>query len=664
MSLRGTRLGLVALLALGCVSGAALAAPSDESPAWQSLPPATSSDAEGAEREAADEASDEPEAPSNPFTSVPADSVEGSLSRVLSSPDVSFCKAEQAAAREDSRLCSLSRLSARQRCPGLRQACASKPAEASPGSSSGWTIRNGLAMLGDLAFWVVLAGLLVVLGLALRRVFADTEFAPPGAPERRSASTSEAAPVARHVAETDVARLWAMAQESALAARFEEAVAALQGALIHALRISGKLHVSPAQTNGDYLRALRPDPTLHATARDVFRSVEAVQFGGAPASGELYRKLFERVQPIVVRVLFVLLLCAFGLAQTGCSKAFGGDPVGGADGLGVLTRLLTDQHTTVRRRVRALNVIEPEVSAILVVGEQPSEAWVKLLEFAAGGGMLVVSESSEDLAKATHVHYSADAHTGRLDMPTGFEPSQLELFAVVRHSLELRNPEDTESDRTFAQVGKRAYVAERSHGAGSVLYFGDDDFLSNASLSVGDNAFFAVSLLRRNGQVLELVGPWTGGGSSSTFSSLFKAGLGALLAQLALLAVLFGWYGGTAFGLRKDPIAVRRRAFRDHVLALGESYRRARATRFALASYGSWLTERLRERLSPQQPIGLIDLAGRVAGRVDRPESELVVLLTEAREAQDDFAAARSSPADLSTLEKLEALTVRAGGSK
>jgi hypothetical protein len=395
----------------------------------------------------------------------------------------------------------------------------------------------------------------------------------------------------------------------------------------------------------------------------VFRSVEAVQFGGAPASAELYEKLFERVRPVVVRVLSVLLLCAFAFGQAGCSKSFGGQSDGGGRGLDVLTGLLRDQHTTVRRRIRALNVIEPDVSAILVVGEQPSEVWVKLLEFAADGGTLVVSESSAELTDATNVRYSSDDYAGRLDLPADFESTELSLSAVTRHALELGEATN-EVDRTFALAGKRVYVAERSYRLGSVLYFGDDDFLSNASLSVGDNAFFAVSLLSRSGQVLELVGPWTGGGSSSTFSSLFKAGLAALVAQLALLAVLFGWHGGAAFGLRRDPSVIRRRAFRDHVLALGVNYRRARATRFALASYGSWLIERLRERLSPQQPIGLIDLAGRIAARLPVPESELVLLLAEARAAQDDLAVARPSAADLNTLEKLEILTVRAGGSK
>ena len=89
-----------------------------------------------------------------------------------------------------------------------------------------------------------------------------------------------------------------------------------------------------------------------------------------------------------------------------------------------------------------------------------------------------------------------------------------------------------------------------------------------------------------------------------------------------------------AIGVRRNAFGWRVRAAwgrrRHHVLALGESYRRARATRFALATYGSWLIERLRERLSPQQPIGLIDLAGRIVGgyrKVDGHRLRLILFL-------------------------------------
>jgi hypothetical protein len=325
--------------------------------------------------------------------------------------------------------------------------------------------------------------------------------------------------------------------------------------------------------------------------------------------------------------------------------------------------LLTDQHTRVRRRIRALNVIEPEVGAILVVGEQPDEAWSKLLDWSADGGTLILTGPSAVLEKATGVSFSARDYSGRLELASEFAATPLELSASASHSLSLPASAGR-SVRTFASAENRPYVLEMQHGEGTLLLFADEDFLQNASLSVGDNGFFAFSLLNRPETVLELVGPWTGGGADSTLGAVKNAGMGPLLAQLCFVALLFGWSGGVAFGSRRDPKVQRRRAFRDHVVALGDNYRRGRATRFALATYGSWLVERLRDRLSFEQPIGLIELASRVAARVPESESELVVLFAEIRQAQEDVATARPSPADLALLNKLETLALRVGGSK
>jgi hypothetical protein len=460
-----------------------------------------------------------------------------------------------------------------------------------------------------------------------------------------------------------VAKLWARAAESASASRFDDAVSALQAALIHALRISGKLHVSPAETNGDYLRALRPEPALHGTAREVFRAVESVQFGGMAANATLYRQLFERVQPIVTRALAAAVLLVLAFTQSGCSKQLGLDANEQAHDFGVLTHLLSDQHTTVRRRLRTLNVIEPQVTEILVAGGEPDQISSSLLEWVSQGGTLIVTGPSPALSTATGVHYDARDYSGPLELSADFKPTELALSAVAEHALSLPAPSPP-GTQTYASLDGRPYVATVPHGSGQVLFVGDSAFFENASLSVGDNAFFSVSLLRRPGQVLELVGPWTGGGADSPVLALTNAGLGLLLAQLCVLGLLFGWNGGAAFGTRRDPVAERRRAFQDHVLALGANYRRARATRFALATYGAWLIERLRDRLSPQQPIGLIELAGRVATRLPEPETELVSLFVETRQAQEDLETARPSPVDLATLNKLEALAVRVGGSK
>lgn len=617
-------------------------------------------DAHADDAEADDAEADEPQVSNDRFEGVSQADVERSLSGALSDPSTAFCQAKERDPFGDPALCSLSKVEVRQRCPGLKMACRLTDEE-----RRRWRIPTWLGSLADLTFWALLGVLLVALAIAVWRTLGSARLEQQASKPVVFSGTDEPVRAARRSGEGDVARLWAQAERAASASRFEEAVATLQAALVHALRISGKLHVSPALTNGDYLRALRTDPTLHGPVREVFREVEAVQFGGAEANEALYRKVFARVQPIVTRALsaLVLLLLCFGQVSCG-SGLFKGDFHGSAHGLGVLTRLLNEQHTTVRRRLRPLDELEPDVGSILVVGEQPGEVWSKLFEFASAGGTLIITAESDDLEEASHTRYLPSSYSGKLAwLPVGFEPAQFELSAVCEHALELPPPQRAR-DRTFATANMRPYVAERGYGAGRLLFFADEDFLSSASLSLGDNAFFVTSLLRRPGQVLELVGPWTGGGSTSAFSSLFKAGLGVLLAQLGLFAVVFGWHGGVRFGSPLDPVAPRRRAFRDHVLALGASYRRARATRFALATYGSWLTERLRDRVSPQQPIGLIDLAGRVATRVGQPESELVLLLAETRDAQDDAAHAKPSAADLSTLEKLETVTLRAGGSK
>jgi len=616
----------------------------------------TPDDAESTDTSEDDEAAE----PVNPFLNSPPESVENSLQRTLKSPAATFCNKYQNGEQPDPQLCEWSRLPSHQRCPALARACAPPP----PAKSNFWNhIGDVFGGAAEIAYWGILALMVVLLAMAVRRMLGAAVLASDD-PEPRELPLPDAPKGAPRVPnDADVARLWARAQQSALATHFDEAVAALQGALIHALRVLGNLHVSPAYTNGDYLRALRSEPSLHGAARDVFRAVEGVQFGGSAATPDLYQRLFERVRPIVERALtlgVVLLLC---WSQSGCSAASGEESESSARGLGVLTQLLTDQQTTVRRRIRALKEIEPQVTEILVAGELPDEAWSKLLHWVSDGGTLIVTDSAPAIEKKLHASYMPHAYRGRLELGPGFDPVHLELSANTDHALDFPTG-SAGNDRLFARVEGHPYIASRQYGEGSVLFFADGEFLSNASLSIGDNAFFAVSLLTRPRQVLEIVGPWTGGGATSIFGALRSAGLGPLLLQLLVLTFFYAWCRGTAFGTRRDPVLVQRRAFRDHVLALGDCYRKARATRFVLATYGAWLTERLRERLSPQQPIGLIDLAGRIAARYPEPETALVLLLTETREAQDDLETARPSPADLQNCQTLETLAMRVGGSK
>ncbi|HKQ69527.1 MAG TPA: hypothetical protein VJT73_09315 [Polyangiaceae bacterium] len=147
--------------------------------------------------------------------------------------------------------------------------------------------------------------------------------------------------------------------------------------------------------------------------------------------------------------------------------------------------------------------------------------------------------------------------------------------------------------------------------------------------------------------------------SKAALAGLFLAVPFVVLALLAFGALL-AWHRGVAFGARRDPVTLRRRAFVDHVRALGATYGRARASRFALAAYGNWAVDRMRDRLSPGGNTALFDLAATAAHRARMAETEVVVLFAEAKSATEP--GLDDEPADLAKLHDLERLVFRTGG--
>jgi hypothetical protein len=204
-----------------------------------------------------------------------------------------------------------------------------------------------------------------------------------------------------------------------------------------------------------------------------------------------------------------------------------------------------------------------------------------------------------------------------------------------------------------------AYVLEQGVGDGWVVVFAESDLFENAALSVADNAAFMAHLLVQSDLAVELVGPWTGQGSTTPFSSLHQAGLVPVLLQLLAFGLLLGLRHGTAFGVRRDNIVRRRRAFVEHVKALGNVYARARASQQVVGSYANWALEQLRERTCPGQKPTLFSLASVVARRAQRPETEIIKLLVEAKCAHER---SESSAADIELMKNLETLIMQCGG--
>jgi hypothetical protein len=218
--------------------------------------------------------------------------------------------------------------------------------------------------------------------------------------------------------------------------------------------------------------------------------------------------------------------------------------------------------------------------------------------------------------------------------------------------------------RIGASCYGNAHVATFPYGGGSVTLIANSELLGNLSLSVGDNAAFSLDLFGPPSGTLGIVGAWSGGGVSSPIRALQNAGLSPLLLEILGFLLVLLWHRGAAFGIRRDPNDSARRAFADHVRALGRSYARARARRHALSQYAGFALESLRARFGRGAPLSLIDLAGEVARRTGERETDVMRLLVEADEAAQEREPERGELGDLETIEKLQALLYPSGGSK
>jgi hypothetical protein len=589
---------------------------------------------------------------------IPQAPFEDSLQRALSNENAPFCAVpEYAPKHQNTELCALAKAEG-QRCPNLLRACDAPPLE--PPRRWDWSWLGALRVLADMLFWTVVvvltAGVMVLLKRALSRAIENRrERAHPS-----GETVIEEPAIAQQMArETDTSRLLALAEELAAAGRFEEAMSAAYAALVRALGDAGLITGDSNRTNGDHLRDLRPRGDLYPTVREAFRSTEMVQFGRRPATRDLYAFLVERVAPIVKRGVVLGLVLASAHVLTGCNGQFeDGEQMG--RGLSVLTSLLTTQGTKVRRRLREVSRVDSEVAGIVVIGPESSESIDPLLSWVRGGGHLFLTYPTTRMLETAHLK-SVDASCPEQLELRAKEGSGMRLFVPSPRCWEVQKP-DLEGTPTEVVVrsGHMAYVATRRFGQGSITFFADDTLLRNATLSVGDNAYVAVSLLNQPGRVLELIGPWTGAGSSSPFGAIRQAGLAPLVWALLAYGLLAAWHYGAAFGKRRDPIVEPRRAFVDHVRALGASYARAHASRFALGVYGSWAADRLRERLNGGQAVGLIDLSAAAARRAGLSEAAVVTMLADVREAQEDGEG--RAPSDLAKLDELEKLVSKTGG--
>jgi len=449
--------------------------------------------------------------------------------------------------------------------------------------------------------------------------------------------------------ETDVARLLARAREAARRGAFGPAIDDVHAALLRRLDGDGIIEIHASRTNGDYVRVLRRErPELAPEVRAIVTDVESVQFGAREPSAEVFARIHDRVVPLVTRALtiaFTLLGLSSILSCDGLGRdardpdAFRGDtsPSGTHAVFDLLSERGSAEGVDVVHREEPLSRLpDPRSDTLVLFSDFPLEdgdlerlrAWVE-----EGGDLVFAGHRA--LPAWAGAHFVPDATASAPGEV--FYPAQAEFGKPM-----LVLPPGPVIRATDANVilvrGTDAYATAQSVGLGTVVVLADDRLFTNIALTFEGNAAFLTTLLRSLNRRVELCDAFTALGARTAIDSLSRAHLFPILGQLLLVLALYVVWRGRAFGLLRDPDTSRRRAFVEHVRALGLAHARAGASRHALGLYAGWAIERLRERLPREGRNGLSGLAEAIAARSGKPTGEVMRILVEATDAHRDVA--------------------------
>jgi hypothetical protein len=206
----------------------------------------------------------------------------------------------------------------------------------------------------------------------------------------------------------------------------------------------------------------------------------------------------------------------------------------------------------------------------------------------------------------------------------------------------------------------------------------DHRLFTNASLLVAENAAFLVALFSATSVLaIEFADELTGASPANPLEAVARGKLAPLMIQLLIALGIFGLAKGFPLGRPREGREFwsgSRRVFADHVRALGLSYAKARAGRFALGLYGGYAIDRLRERLAIGSQRGLSSLAEAIASRTGRPVSQIMQLLVEVHDAKEEppsigsaertqtRTSAASATSSLRLMRELSALLQEIGG--
>jgi hypothetical protein len=478
------------------------------------------------------------------------------------------------------------------------------------------------------------------------------------------------------IVETDVARLLERAAAAAAAGDYASAMTDTYAALLRKLEGADIVRVEAHRTNGDHVRDVaRKTPALRQGVSEVVRTVEEVEFGGAPPTADRYGAVRERVLAVVraqLTALPALLLLAASLLGVGALAGCQAERASWDDspsGRAAVLAFLKEYGFDARERITSLVKIDHTVDQLIVTPTTPAhdDDWKALESWVASGGTLIAA-GVDRLPPWIGVERAHDKVV-RTSAGVSLDELALHRFGSMHIVIPAGDVLKPSADMALAYRGSAPYVVERSLGDGRVVVLADDHLFTNASLMIADNARFVSELVRAGGVHVELAGELTGLAATTPLSSVKRGRLAPVLIQLLALTILFFLYKGAHFGRPVDPLTTERRAFSEHARSAGLQYAHARASRLALELYGAYAFERLRDRLNVGGGRSLSAMAEAVAARTERPLGEVMRILVEAREGVEQVgggadAAVVSTPNDIPLLKQLATLVAETSAPK
>jgi hypothetical protein len=513
----------------------------------------------------------------------------------------------------------------------------------------GWlSLPPFIGLIAQVTVWVVIAALVIaILVPIVRGLMRLRRREEPG--EKKDVEPARApAPLELEEAMTLADEEQILARADQLTAR-GELQAALQlylAASLRALDKRGAVRLAKDRTNGEYVRGCA-DPSAKPALREIVREVDRVQFGGEDATRDAVGRAAHRAVAIVRAVPVAMMLLLITGCSVGCSGASvpkprvtGDDPAGDE----LVRDVLARQTITVGTLETALSsmplphpgertaavIVDMDRTAIDDETREHLAAWVE------EGGVLVLAgfplawpkdygaghATSSGPHKLTARRLLARAVApgpGEDDEDDGTEESAIysrteEHGEVVSgDGLKLGVP----SERVAWFDDGTTYAAVLTRGRGFVLAIASNELFTNAGLARPGNAALLVAILASTSRTEMRFADTDDGVSppSTPIAAMLRAGLGMGLGHALVFTLVLFLAVGTRLSRPRPSAPPRRRAFTEHVEAVGALYARARSAPHALAAYARFADERLRARM----PRGSSDVAGFLASRARMP---------------------------------------------